>query len=126
MKDGVGSNIFIIFCIFKYIYVLYFFWYFACFIHITIYVHNKFVNITTIGSVIKTNIVQIHMLFNEEIIHLNNITFNEQTWYHIFLKFDNEGGYLKMLSNEIRRGDYHEIELIWNKTRQDLMDVVAF
>ena len=38
---------------------------------------NKFVDITTIGSVVKTDIVQIRMLFIEETTDLNSETFNE-------------------------------------------------
>ena len=58
MEDGVGSNIFKKLRTFKYIYVFYFF---VDILHIlsmlSCLFQNKFVDITTIGSVIKTDII---------------------------------------------------------------------
>ncbi len=78
MEDGVGSNIFKKLRTFKYIYVLYFV---ADILHILSMLsrlfRNKFVDITTIGSVVKTDIAQIRMLFIEETTDLNCEIFNE-------------------------------------------------
>ena len=48
---------------------------------------NKFTDIITISSVVKTKIVQICMLFIEKTTYLNNEIFNEQIEYHILLEF---------------------------------------
>jgi hypothetical protein len=62
----------------KYIYVFYFL---ADILHVLSMLsrlfENQFVDITTIGSVVKTNIVQIRMVFIEKTMYLNNETFNE-------------------------------------------------
>ena len=87
---------------------------------------NKFVNIIIIGSVVKTDIVQIRMLFIEETTDLNSETFNEQTGYHVILEFGLQRGYLKRLLNKIRGGKFHKVKMIRNRTEQDLMDEVAF
>ena len=91
MENGVGSNTFKKFRIFKYIYVLYFL---ADILHILSILsrlfQNKFINITTIDSVVKTDIAQIRMLFIEETTDLNSETFNEQTGYHILPEFGSQ------------------------------------
>ena len=98
MEDEVGSNIFQKFQIFKYIYVLYFL---ADILYILSMLsrlfQNKFVDITTIGSVIETDIVQIRMFFIEETTDLNSETFNEQTsitfYQNLVLNDDIRGSY---------------------------------
>ena len=87
---------------------------------------NKFVDITIIGSVVNTNIVQICMLFIEETTNLDSRTFNEQTIYHILRKFGPQGVYLKRLSSKIMKGKFYEVEIIQDRTGQDLMNAMAF
>ena len=76
MEDGVGSNTFKKLWTFKDIYVLYFL---VDILHILSMLsrlfHNKFVDITTIGSVVKTGIAQIRMFFIEETTDLTSETF---------------------------------------------------
>lgn len=92
MEDGIGSNIFRKLHTFKYIYV--FFW--VDILHVLSRLSRLFqsnvLDITTISSVVKTDIVQIHMFFIKETADLNSETFNEQTGYHILLKFGHQGG----------------------------------
>ena len=84
IEDEVGSNIFRQFRTFKYIYVFYFF---VDILHVlfmlSCFFQNKFICITTIGSVVKTDIMQIHMLSTEETTNLNCRIFNEHIGYHI-------------------------------------------
>ena len=87
---------------------------------------NKFIDITTIGSVVKTDIAQIRMLFIEENMDLNCEIFNKQTGYHIVPEFGPEGGYLRRLSREIRGGKFYDVDMIRDRTGQNLMEVVAF
>lgn len=98
MEDEIGSNIFRKFQIFKYIYVLYFL---ADILYILSMLsrlfQNKFVDITTIGSVIETDIVQIRMFFIEETTDLNSETFNEQTSFTF---------YQNLVLNDDIRGSY--------------------
>ena len=71
MEDGVESNIFKKLRTFKYIYLLYFL---ADILYILSMLsrlfQNKFVDITTIGSVVKTDIAQIRMLFIDKLVFL--------------------------------------------------------
>ena len=83
-------------------------------------------DITIIGSVVITDIAQIRMLFIEETTDLNSEVFIEQTGYHILPEFGPQGRYLKRLSSEIRGGKFHDVNMIRNKTEQDLMDAVTF
>ena len=83
-------------------------------------------DITTIGSVVKTDIAQIRMLFIEDNTDLNCKIFNEQTGYHILPEFGPQGGYLKRLPSEIRGGKFHDVDMIRDRTGQDLMKAVAF
>ena len=46
--------------------------------------------------------------------------------YYIISKFGPQGGYLKMLSNEIMKCKYHGVEMIQDTTEQDLMNAMAF
>ncbi len=49
-----------------------------------------------IGSVVKTNVVQIRMLIVEEAMYLNCNTFNEVTKYH-----KPQGGYIRRVPGKI-------------------------
>lgn len=124
MEDENGSNIFTKLRMFKYIYVLTF-WLIFCTFYLCYHVYFK-MNIPTIGSVIKVDIVQIHILFIEETMNLNNETFNEQTWYHILPEFGSQREYLRRLSSDIRGGKYYDIEMIRDITWHNFIDIVTF
>ena len=70
-------NIFIKLRTFRYIYVLYFF---VNILHVLSLLSrlflNRFVDITTIGLVIKTDIMQIRIFFIEKTMDLKSKTFN--------------------------------------------------
>ena len=68
---------------------------------------NKFVDVTTIGSIVKTKIAQIRMLFIVEQTDLNAATFNENIGYHIISEYGPFGGHLRKLSSEIHRKMHH-------------------
>jgi len=71
----------------------------------------KFVDVSCIGSLIKTEIAQIQMLFVDNSIDLNAATFNESTSFHILLDFGPLGGYMRRLQSEIRRWMYHGVQI---------------
>ena len=127
MENGVRSNIFKKLCIFKYIYVFYFL---VDILHVLSILlclfKNKFVDIIIIDSVVNTDIVQIHMLFIKQTTDLNSGTFNKQTEYHIIPEFGPQGEYLRRLSSDIKEDKFHEVEMIRDRTGQDLINVVAF
>ena len=89
MEDGVGSNIFKKLRTFKNIY-LFFCGYFHIISMLSRLFQNKFVDKTTIGSVVKTNIVHPYAL-HEELSYLNSEIFNDQTEYHILPEFGPQG-----------------------------------
>ena len=79
-EDSAGQQTYLKLRSFKYIYCLYFL---ADILHLLsmlsrIFQH-KFVDVTTVGSVVKTDITQIRMLFIEETQDLNVTPFNEDT-----------------------------------------------
>lgn len=63
-------------------------------------------------SVVKINIIQIHMFFIDKTMNLSSEIFNEQTRYHILPEFGYQEGYLRRLLNEIREGKFHDVEMI--------------
>jgi len=73
---------------FKYIYILYFL---ADILHswalLSKVFQNKFVDVTIVGSIVRTYIVQIRMLFIVELTNLNASMFNEHSGYHIIPKY---------------------------------------
>jgi len=63
---------------------------------------NKFVDVTTIGSIVRTEITRIRMLFIVKPTHLNATTFNENRSYHVIPQYGPVEGHLrKSLSSEI-------------------------
>ena len=66
------------------------------------------------------------MFFIEKTTDLNSETFNEKTEYYIIPKFGPQGGYLRKLSSEIRGSKFHEVEMIRDRTGQNLIDAVIF
>jgi len=87
---------------------------------------NKVVDITTIGSMVKIDIAQICILFIEENTDLNCEIFNEQTGYHILPEFGPQGRYLRRFPNEIRGGKFHDVDMIRDRTEQDLIKAMTF
>jgi len=97
---------------FKYIYILYFP---TDILHslalLSKVFQNKFVDVTTVGSIVRTKIAQIRMLFIVEPIDLNAFTFNEDSSYHVILKYGLGRGHLRKLSSEIHGKMYHGFQM---------------
>lgn len=70
---------------------------------------QKFVDISSIGSVVKTQVAELKMLYVTKSTNLNVDTFNESTWFHILPDSGPHGGYLKRLSSVIRGSKFHTI-----------------
>jgi hypothetical protein len=86
----------------------------------------KCVNVTSIGSIVKIEIIQIKMLFVEERIDLNACTFNEDSGYHVLPDFGLEGGYLKRLASQIHGSWLHGIKMHRNRIVSDLEEAIHF
>lgn len=86
----------------------------------------KFVDVSSIGSIVRAEITQIRMLFIEERSDLNVCTFNEDSGYHVIPDFGPEGGYLKRLSSQIRGNWYHGVEMIRDRIGRDLEEALDF
>lgn len=80
----------------------------------------------TLGSIAKTDIVQICVHFIEETMNLNVDTLNEGTRYHIFPQLNLEGENWRILSRDIKGVKYHDVQMIQIRVEQNLMDVLAF
>lgn len=71
---------------------------------------------------IKTDTVQIRKFFIEETIDLNNETFmnRHDIIFSLNLIFKED------ISKDIRKNNFHDVEIIPDKTGQNLMDAMAF
>jgi len=83
---------------FKYIYIFYFL---ANILHslalLSKVFWNKFIDVTTIGSIICSEIVQLCMMFTVESRNLNVAMFNEDTSFHVLSKYSPLKGHLRRL-----------------------------
>ena len=64
-------------------------------------------DVTTIDSIVRTEITQIRMLFIVEQTGSNVATFNEKNGYHVDPEYGPLGSHLKKFSNEIYENWYH-------------------
>ena len=62
----------------------------------------KFVDITTVGSIVRTEVAQIRMMFIVDSCDLNVDVFNDFTGFHVLSYYGPHGGYLKILQSEVR------------------------
>ena len=112
---------------FKYIYVLYFL---ADLLHslsvLSKVFQYKYVNVTTIGSLIKTQIESIRMLYVVDSTHLNKDTSNIDVGYHIIPQYGPLGGYLQRLSSELKRSRFHSMDMIRDPNGIDLEEALNF
>jgi hypothetical protein len=101
--DGQAPNLFEKLRSFKVIYVLHFLVDLLYSLSLLSRVFQyKNVDVSIIGSLVKTEILQVRMLFIEESTNLNHSTFNEDSGYHVLPEFGPPGGYMKKLATQIR------------------------
>ena len=112
---------------FKHIYILYFL---ADLLHnlsvLSKVFQYKYVDVTTVGSLIKTEIESIHMVYVVDNTNLNQDTFNVDVIYHIIPQYGPFGGYFQRLSSEIRGSKFHSIDMIRDSNRIDLEEALNF
>jgi len=112
---------------FKFIYILYFV---ADLLHglsiLCKIFQRKYVDVTTLGSIVRTEIESIRMLYIMENTDLNECTFNASTGYHVIPSFGPPNGYLMRLSSEIRGSKFHSIDMIRDRTGVDLEEALVF
>lgn len=94
---------------FKYVYILYF---------LTDILHSlamlskvfqlKFVDVITIGSIVRTKVAQIRLLFIIDTCDLNADVFNESTGFHVLPDYGPDDGYLRRLQSKLRGSMFHE------------------
>ena len=112
---------------FKYIYVLYFL---IELLHSLSFLSKvfqyKYVDVTTIGSLIRTQIESICMLYVIDCTNLNQDTFNIDVGYHIIPQYGPPSGYLQRLSSEIRGSRFHSVDMIRDPNGNDLEEALNF
>lgn len=69
-------------------------------------------DIFSFGLIIRTEVVELRMLYVIECVDLNVDTFNESTRFHILPNFGPYGGYLRRLSSKIRGIKFHNVQMI--------------
>jgi len=112
---------------FKFIYILYFLAdIFQMLAKLSKIFQNKLVDISSIGSIAKTEIVTIRMCFLIDSCDLNQDTFNPTIVFHIIPEFSPPSGYLCCLSREIRGDKFHSIDMIRDPSGVDLEAALSF
>ena len=86
----------------------------------------KFVDVTSIGSIVRTEIALIQMLFIVETIDLNADTFNESTSFHIIAEYGPFGGHLRELPSQIRGNIFHSFQISRSRLGFDLEEALQF
>ena len=77
---------------------------------------RKYVDVTTLGSIVRSEIESILMLYIMENTDMNECICNENTGYHVILSFGPPNGYLMRLSSEIRGAKFHYVDMIRDRT----------
>jgi hypothetical protein len=112
---------------FKYIYILYFL---ADILHslgmLSKVFQLKFVNVTTVGNIVHTEVAQIRIMFIVDSCYLNVDVFNDSTGYHVLPDYSLHGGYLKRLQFEVRGSMFHSFQMTRSRLGTDLKDVLMF
>ena len=85
---------------------------------------TKFVDITYIGSVIRTEITQLKILFLNENTNLNVVTFNEDTNFHVLPDFGPFVGYMSRFPTQIMKSKF--LVWIWVETSKVRIRGFAF
>ena len=83
-------------------------------------------DITIVGSLIKTEIESIHMVYVVDKTNLNQDTFNVDVGYHIIPQYGLPSGYLQRLSSKIRRSKFHSMDMIRDSNGIDLEEALNF
>ena len=86
----------------------------------------KFVDISSVGSIIRTEITQIRMLFLDEQTDLNTVMFNEDTQYHVLPEFGPFGGYMRRFATQIRGFTFLSIDMVRDQQGRDLEEALTF
>ena len=86
----------------------------------------KFVNISSVKSVIRIEITQIRMLFLDEQTDLNTVMFNEDTQYHVLPEFGPFGGYMRCFATQIRDFRFFSITLVRDQQGRNLEEALTF
>ena len=87
---------------------------------------SKLVDISSIGSIIKTKIASIRMRFLVDSCDVNQDTFNPSTGFHVIPEFGPPGGYLQRLPIEIRGSKFHSIQMTRDSSGADLEVALSF
>ena len=87
---------------------------------------SKFVDVTTIGSIVRTKIAQIRMFFIVKPTDLNATTYNEDIGYDIILDYGPLGAYLRKCSSKIHKKMYHSFKMDHSRLGEDLEEALKF
>jgi hypothetical protein len=86
----------------------------------------KFVDVTTVGSIVRIEVAQIRMMFIINSCDLNADVFNDSIGYHVLPDYGSHGGYLKRLQSEVRGFMFHNFQMTRSRLGTDLEDVLMF
>jgi hypothetical protein len=87
---------------------------------------SKLVDISSIGSIVKTEMASIRMYFLVDSCDLNQDTFNSSIGFHIIPKFEPPGGYFRRLPSEIRGSKFHSIDMVRDASGVDFEVALNF
>jgi hypothetical protein len=125
--DGSAPLLYAKLCEFKFIYILYFLANILKMLStLSKIFQSKLVDISCIGSIVKTEMASIRMCFLVDSCDLNQDTYNPSIGFHIIPEFGPPSGYLRCLSSEIRGSKFHSIDMIRDASGADLEVALNF
>ena len=86
----------------------------------------KYVDVTTMGSIVFIEIAQICMMLIVDFCDLNVDVLNESIGYHILPDYGPHGGYFKRLQYEVRGSIFHNFQMTRSRVCIDLEDTLMF
>ena len=86
----------------------------------------KFVDVTTVESIVHTEVAQICMMSILKSCYLNVDVFNESTGYHVLPNDGPHGGYLKRLQSEVSNSIFHSFQMTRSRHGIDFEGALMF
>ena len=86
----------------------------------------KFVDVTTVESIVRTEVSQIRMMFIVDTCDLNVDVFNDSIGFHVLRDYGPPGGFLKSLQSEVRGSMFHSFQMTRSRLGANLEETLMF
>ena len=86
----------------------------------------KFVDVTTVGSIVRTEVAQIRMMFIVDSCDLNADVFNDSIGFHVLRDYSPPSEYLKRLQSEVKGSMFHSFQMTRSRLGANLEETLLF